>query len=86
MTPRQGLMYQTLGMRPGWRPNGFVPQARPAFQPMPHDVIYQLRFIGAFQNTKIGLRKYLSQAPAGGSFSAEPSFLWVSFGLSALEL
>ncbi|PIA54879.1 hypothetical protein AQUCO_00901051v1 [Aquilegia coerulea] len=39
MTPRQGLMYQTLGMRPGWRPNGFAPQARPAFQPMPQSVI-----------------------------------------------
>ncbi|KAF5185261.1 Polyadenylate-binding protein [Thalictrum thalictroides] len=39
MTPRQGLMYQTLGMRPGWRPNGFAPQARPSFQPVPHAVI-----------------------------------------------
>ncbi|ONK75716.1 uncharacterized protein A4U43_C03F19800 [Asparagus officinalis] len=33
--PRQGLMYQPYGLRPGWRPSGFIPQARPAFQPMP---------------------------------------------------
>ncbi|KAF9597546.1 hypothetical protein IFM89_019537, partial [Coptis chinensis] len=39
MTPRQGLMYQTLGMRPGWRPNGFVSSTRPAFQPLPHSAI-----------------------------------------------
>lgn len=34
MHPRQGLMYQPLGMRPGWRANGFVPP-RPPFQPAP---------------------------------------------------
>lgn len=39
ITPRQGLMYQTLGVRPGWRPNGFVPSARPPFQPLPHAMI-----------------------------------------------
>ncbi|XP_008778836.2 polyadenylate-binding protein 7-like [Phoenix dactylifera] len=31
--PRQGLMYQTLGPRPGWRPSGFVSASRPPFQP-----------------------------------------------------
>ncbi|KAI3916575.1 hypothetical protein MKW98_026317 [Papaver atlanticum] len=35
MPPRQGLMYQPLGMRPGWRTNGFLPTARPTFQPVP---------------------------------------------------
>ncbi|OVA17902.1 RNA recognition motif domain [Macleaya cordata] len=35
MPPRQGLMYQPLGLRPGWRANGFVPPTRPAFQPVP---------------------------------------------------
>ncbi|KAI3989781.1 hypothetical protein MKX01_040751 [Papaver californicum] len=35
LPPRQGLMYQPLGMRPGWRTNGFLPTARPAFQPVP---------------------------------------------------
>lgn len=39
LTPRQGIMYQTLGVRPGWRPNGFVPSARPTFQPLPHTMI-----------------------------------------------
>ncbi|KAJ4978883.1 hypothetical protein NE237_009663 [Protea cynaroides] len=33
--PRQNLMYQPLGFRPGWRANGFAPPTRPAFQPMP---------------------------------------------------
>ncbi|PKA51117.1 putative polyadenylate-binding protein [Apostasia shenzhenica] len=37
--PRQGLMYQPFGMRPGWRPSGFVPPSRPAFQSMPVPVI-----------------------------------------------
>ncbi|XWS59577.1 hypothetical protein CRYUN_Cryun08bG0134100 [Craigia yunnanensis] len=31
--PRPGMMYQPLGMRPGWRANGFAPPTRPAFQP-----------------------------------------------------
>ncbi|WCJ34409.1 Polyadenylate-binding protein [Euphorbia peplus] len=31
--PRPGLMYQPLGMRPGWRGNGFAPPARPSFPP-----------------------------------------------------
>ncbi|KAG8501012.1 hypothetical protein CXB51_003047 [Gossypium anomalum] len=31
--PRPGMMYQPLGLRPGWRANGFVPPTRPAFQP-----------------------------------------------------
>lgn len=31
--PQSSLMYQPqLGVRPGWRGNGFVPVARPAFQ------------------------------------------------------
>lgn len=39
MPPRPGLMYQTLGMRPEWRPNGFVPPTRPHFQlPLPLSV------------------------------------------------
>ncbi|KAG1368826.1 putative Polyadenylate-binding protein 7 [Cocos nucifera] len=33
--PRQGLVYQPFGLRPGWGPSGFVPPSRPAFQPMP---------------------------------------------------
>ncbi|KAF2289818.1 hypothetical protein GH714_038797 [Hevea brasiliensis] len=33
VSPRAGLMYQPLGMRPGWRANGFAPQPRPNFQP-----------------------------------------------------
>ncbi|XP_077233411.1 polyadenylate-binding protein 7-like [Tasmannia lanceolata] len=36
---RQGLMYQPLGLRPGWRANGFTPLTRPAFQSMPLPVI-----------------------------------------------
>ena len=28
-----GLMYQPIGMRPGWRPNSFTNSSRPAFQP-----------------------------------------------------
>ncbi|KAL4352290.1 hypothetical protein GQ457_06G009490 [Hibiscus cannabinus] len=31
--PRPGVMYQPLGLRPGWRANGFAPPTRPAFQP-----------------------------------------------------
>ncbi|XVE61591.1 hypothetical protein DITRI_Ditri06bG0052900 [Diplodiscus trichospermus] len=31
--PRPGIMYQPLGLRPGWRANGFAPPTRPAFQP-----------------------------------------------------
>ncbi|XP_022746812.1 polyadenylate-binding protein 7-like [Durio zibethinus] len=31
--PRPGMMYQPLGLRPGWRANGFAPPTRPAFQP-----------------------------------------------------
>ncbi|XP_054794771.1 polyadenylate-binding protein 7-like isoform X2 [Prosopis cineraria] len=29
---RPGLVYQPLGLRPGWRPNGFAPPTRPAQQ------------------------------------------------------
>ncbi|CAL1373038.1 unnamed protein product [Linum trigynum] len=31
--PRPGLMYQPMGIRPGWRPNAFVPPTRPTYQP-----------------------------------------------------
>ncbi|XWS66781.1 hypothetical protein CRYUN_Cryun05aG0230200 [Craigia yunnanensis] len=31
--PRPGMMYQPLGLRPGWRANGFAPSTRPTFQP-----------------------------------------------------
>ncbi|XVF07779.1 hypothetical protein REPUB_Repub06bG0169200 [Reevesia pubescens] len=31
--PRPGMMYQPLGLRPGWRANGFAPPTRPTFQP-----------------------------------------------------
>lgn len=37
--PRPGLMYQPLGLRTGWRANGFVPPTRPAFQVSPLPVV-----------------------------------------------
>ncbi|CAK9140445.1 unnamed protein product [Ilex paraguariensis] len=37
--PRPGLMYQPLGMRPGWRANGYAPPTRPGFQPPPLPLI-----------------------------------------------
>ncbi|XAR69680.1 hypothetical protein NMG60_11001372 [Bertholletia excelsa] len=37
--PRPGLMYQPLGLRPGWRSNGFAPPTRPGFQPSPVPLI-----------------------------------------------
>ncbi|XVF76322.1 hypothetical protein PTKIN_Ptkin13bG0257200 [Pterospermum kingtungense] len=33
LPPRPGMMYQPLGLRPGWRANGFAPPTRPTFQP-----------------------------------------------------
>ncbi|KAK8672183.1 hypothetical protein V6N13_110556 [Hibiscus sabdariffa] len=33
VAPRPGMMYQPLGLRPGWRANGFAPPTRPAIQP-----------------------------------------------------
>ncbi|GMJ02943.1 poly(A) binding protein 7 [Hibiscus trionum] len=33
--PRLGVMYQPLGLRPGWRANAFAPPTRPAFQSLP---------------------------------------------------
>ncbi|KAK4838190.1 hypothetical protein QYF36_011758 [Acer negundo] len=33
--PRPGMIYQPLGMRGGWRANGFSPQTRPVFQASP---------------------------------------------------
>ncbi|XP_060176595.1 polyadenylate-binding protein 7-like isoform X2 [Lycium barbarum] len=36
---RPGMMYQALGMRPGWGTNGFTNTARPAFQPSPVPMI-----------------------------------------------
>lgn len=46
VSPRPGLMYQPLAMRPGWRANGFASPSRPAFQPshLPA-VCYLLSFI-----------------------------------------
>ncbi|KAH7553627.1 hypothetical protein JRO89_XS12G0035600 [Xanthoceras sorbifolium] len=35
ISPRPGMMYQPLGMRGGWRANGFAPQTRAAFQASP---------------------------------------------------
>ncbi|GAB4833522.1 hypothetical protein Ancab_031766 [Ancistrocladus abbreviatus] len=37
--PQQGLLYQPMGVRPGWRGNGFAPATRPAFQPSPVPMI-----------------------------------------------
>ncbi|KAA8518658.1 hypothetical protein F0562_016132 [Nyssa sinensis] len=37
--PQPGLIYQPLGLRPGWRANGFAPPTRPAFQQSPLPVI-----------------------------------------------
>lgn len=37
--PSPGLMYQPLGLRTGWRANGFVPPTRPAFQASPLPVV-----------------------------------------------
>ncbi|KAM7265555.1 hypothetical protein ACFE04_003238 [Oxalis oulophora] len=39
VAPRPGLMYQSMGLRPGWRGNGFAPPPRPAYQPSPLPVI-----------------------------------------------
>ncbi|GMH09882.1 hypothetical protein Nepgr_011723 [Nepenthes gracilis] len=36
---RQGLIYQPLGVSPGWRGNGFAPAPRQAFQPSPVSLI-----------------------------------------------
>ncbi|KAK4345627.1 hypothetical protein RND71_035803 [Anisodus tanguticus] len=36
---RPGMMYQALGMRPGWGTNGFTNTTRPAFQPSPVPLI-----------------------------------------------
>ncbi|XP_059296546.1 polyadenylate-binding protein 7-like isoform X2 [Lycium ferocissimum] len=36
---RPGMMYQALGMRPGWGTNGFTNTTRPAFQPSPVPMI-----------------------------------------------
>jgi polyadenylate-binding protein len=37
--PRPTMMYQHLGLRPGWGANGFAPPARPGFQPSPVPVV-----------------------------------------------
>ncbi|KAI0501600.1 hypothetical protein KFK09_016545 [Dendrobium nobile] len=39
ISARQGIVYQPFGLRPGWRPSGFVPPSRPTFQPMPLPII-----------------------------------------------
>ncbi|XP_038905827.1 polyadenylate-binding protein 7 [Benincasa hispida] len=36
---RPGLMFQPLGMRPGWRANTYTSPARPGFQPSPVPII-----------------------------------------------
>lgn len=36
---RPGMMYQSLGMRPGWGTNGFTNTTRPGFQPSPVPLI-----------------------------------------------
>ncbi|KAM3340339.1 polyadenylate-binding protein 7 isoform X1 [Capsicum galapagoense] len=36
---RPGMMYHTLGMRPGWGTNGFTNMTRPGFQPSPVPMI-----------------------------------------------
>ncbi|KAJ8651039.1 hypothetical protein MRB53_004062 [Persea americana] len=41
--PRQGMMYQPLGLRPGWRAGGYAPPTRPTFQPMPLPAIPNTR-------------------------------------------
>lgn len=40
--PRPGMMYQPLGLRPGWRPNGFAPTSGPGYQPPPVPVVSTL--------------------------------------------
>jgi hypothetical protein len=37
--PRPTMMYQPLGLRPGWGANGFAPPTRPGFQPSPVPVV-----------------------------------------------
>ncbi|KAK2655041.1 hypothetical protein Ddye_008093 [Dipteronia dyeriana] len=60
--PRPGMIYQPLGMRGGWRANGFAPQTIPAFQASPLPIVsahllndfikpyfcYQLQFLNIF--------------------------------------
>lgn len=46
--PRQGMMYQPLGLRPGWRPGGYAPSARPTFQPMPLPAVRFLPYLSFF--------------------------------------
>lgn len=36
---RQGLLYQPMGLRPGWRPNAFVPPPTIPFQQPPVSVV-----------------------------------------------
>ncbi|KAL5975065.1 hypothetical protein ACLOJK_031741 [Asimina triloba] len=36
---RQGIMYQPLGLRPGWRANGFSPSQRPPFRALPFNAV-----------------------------------------------
>lgn len=50
--PRQGLMYQPLSLRTGWRANNLVPPTRPAFQPSPIPMV----------NTKYNVLNYKSSA------------------------
>lgn len=43
-SPRPGLVFQPLGLRPGWRPNTFVPPTRPGFPPSPVSPIVSCNF------------------------------------------
>lgn len=46
--PRPGLMYQPLGLRPGWRANGFAPTSGPAYQPPPVSVVSTILLISSY--------------------------------------
>ncbi|CAN1353588.1 Polyadenylate-binding protein 7 [Linum perenne] len=68
--PRPGLMYPPLGIRPGWRANGFAPPTRPPFQPgqlamMPHAQRQQRQNRGRMNGNMIphGNASYMQPAP-----------------------
>lgn len=56
---RPGLMYQPLGVRPGWRANGFAPPVRPAFQPSPVPVVSFLLLAITLPNSTFCFVDYL---------------------------
>ncbi|GAV82316.1 RRM_1 domain-containing protein/PABP domain-containing protein [Cephalotus follicularis] len=67
LPPRPGLMYQPLGLRPGWRPNGFALPARPAYQPAPFPIIPNVPRQHR-QN-----RGRMNGLPQGGAYSVSPT-------------